>query len=90
MGTTIGNIMISYDVRNFHVEVKRDLVALGYFDYFTFDNGATRYELPNTTLWHHSKSSDQAMSDMIAVTTRLRATLEKAVAVKASEFVGYR
>lgn len=46
------------------------------------------YYLPNTTLWHKAKSSDQAMADMKRVCAELRVTLEKAVAVKADEFVG--
>ena len=86
MGTTAGNTLISYDVSAKNPEVKAALKALSYHDYFTQD-GKNHY-LPNTTLWHKTKSSDQALADMKKVCADLKVTLEKAVAVKASEFVG--
>lgn len=84
MGTTIGNVLISYDVSDKNPEVKAALQALNYSDSFTLGI----YNLPNTTLTHKAKSSDQAMADMKRVCAELRVTLEKAVAVKADEFVG--
>ncbi|PJJ64052.1 hypothetical protein [Chryseobacterium geocarposphaerae] len=87
MGTTIGNVLISYDVNTKHSEVKNALLALNYSDYFILDG--KRYDLPNTTLFHREKSSDQAMADLRRVCSNLYVTLEKAVAVKASEFVGH-
>ena len=87
MGTTVTNVLISYDVNAKNPEVKAALIALNYYDYFTL--GASKvYHLPDTTLWHKSKSTDQAMADMKKVCTDLKVTLEKAVAVDASEFVG--
>lgn len=88
MGTTIGNVLISYDVSAKNPEVKAALQALNYYDNFKLGTAPKVYYLPNTTLWHKSKSSDQAMADMKRVCTELRVTLEKAVAVKADEFVG--
>lgn len=88
MGTTISNVLISYDVSAKNPEVKAALLALDYYDYFTLGDAPKIYYLPNTTLWHESKSSDQAMADMKKVCADLGVTLEKAVAVKASEFVG--
>jgi hypothetical protein len=87
MGTIVGNVLMSYDVSAKNPEVKAALQALSYYDYFTQD-GKNHY-LPNTTLWHKTKSSDQAMADMKKVCADLKVTLEKAVAVKASEFVGF-
>ena len=87
MGITIGNVLISYDVSDKNPEVKAALKALNYYDYFTLGTSKV-YNLPNTTLWHKSKSSDQAMADMKKVCSDLRVTLERAVAVKADEFVG--
>jgi len=87
MGTTIGNVLISYDVNKSHTEVKAKLEALGYYDNFT-NTGESKKYLPNTTLWHPTKSSNQAISDLKTVCGSLGVTLEKAVAVKASEFVG--
>ena len=47
------------------------------------------YLLPNTTMFHPRKSSDQAMNDLKTICRNLQVKLEKAVAVKASEFVGF-
>jgi len=47
------------------------------------------YYLPNNTVWHAIKSSDQAMIDLKTVCRNLGVTLEKAVIVRASEFVGF-
>ncbi|QNR83592.1 hypothetical protein H9N25_16775 [Pedobacter riviphilus] len=87
MGTTIGNILISYDVNKLHTQVKASLELLGYYDNFT-NTGESKKYLPNTTLWHPNKSSNQAISDLKTVCNSLGVILEKAVAVRASEFVG--
>jgi hypothetical protein len=88
MGTTVGNVLLSYDVNKSHTLVKEALEKLGYLDYFMNTNDHKIYQLPNTTMWHKSKSSDQAMNDIKSVCRNLQVTLEKAVAVKATEFVG--
>lgn len=87
MGTTVGIVLISYDVNKSHTEVKDAMKANGYFENWHIGNGPTYY-LPNTTLWHKSKSSDQAIADIKSVCTSLKVTLEKAVAVLANEFAG--
>ncbi len=61
---------------------------LGYYDHFINPNDPKTYWLPNTTMFHSRKSSDQAMNDLKAICRNLQVKLEKAVAVKASEFVG--
>lgn len=86
MGTTIRNLLISYDVNSKHSEVKTAMLKLNYHDVFA-QYGNT-YNLPNTTLCHQAKSSDQAMADIKKVCSDLKVTLEKAVAVKAEEFAG--
>jgi hypothetical protein len=88
MGTTIGNVLLSYDVDKSHTQVKMDMENLGYFDHFTNINDPKTYKLPNTTLWHPKKNSDEAMNDINRVCKSLQVTLERAVAVKATEFVG--
>lgn len=88
MGTTISNVLISYDVSAKNPEVKAALLALSYYDHFTLAGSSKVYYLPNTTLWHKAKSSDQAMADMKKVCSTLGVILEKAIAVKADEFVG--
>ncbi|MBF4494454.1 hypothetical protein IR010_18055 [Flavobacterium sp. MR2016-29] len=88
MGTTVGTVLISYDINKSHSTVKAALENLGYHDNFKNSNDPKTYLLPNTTMWHSNKSSDQAMSDLKSVCRSLQVTLEKAVAVKATDFVG--
>lgn len=87
MGATIGAIVISYDINRLHNEVKNTMTNLGYTQSWRYGQGK-EYQLPNTTLWHLNKSSDQAISDLKIVCNRLNVNLEKAIAVKATEFVG--
>jgi len=88
MGTTVGNVLISYDINKSHSSVKTALENLGYHDNFKNSDDPKTYLLPNTTMWHPKKSSNQAMSDLKLVCRDLQVTLEKAVTVKATEFVG--
>jgi hypothetical protein len=87
MGTTVGVVLISYDVNKSHTEVKDAMKVMGYFDNWHIGNGPN-YNLPNTTVWHKTKSTDQAIADINSVCTSLRVTLEKAIAVLANEFAG--
>lgn len=90
MGTTIGQVIISYDIEKNHTAVKKAMEALGYMDNWQNPTSKKSYDMPNTTLWHKEKSSDQAMVDLKKVCTDEKANLEKAVAVLKSEhFVGY-
>jgi hypothetical protein len=88
MGTVVGSILISYDVSDKNKEVKDALVALGYREFWKNRDNPKIYHLPNTTLWHESKNSNQGLADMQSVCTNLKVKLEKAVSVKATEFVG--
>lgn len=88
MGTTISNVLLSYDIDKLHTQVKTALEELGYFDTFKLQNNPKVYQLPNTTVWHPTKSSDQAISDLKTICNNNGVKLDKAVAVKASEFVG--
>ncbi|MEC7784797.1 MAG: hypothetical protein VYB38_15395 [Bacteroidota bacterium] len=87
MGNTIGHILISYDINRSHTEVKRKLEEKGYLDHFKYQGASKTYYLPNTTLWHTKMSSSQALEDLKSVCQMYSVVLEKAVAVKASEFI---
>lgn len=89
MGTIVANVLISYDIDKLHTQVKTALEKLGYHDNFKNNNDPKIYKLPNTTMWHPTKSSDQAMSDLKSICNSNGVKLEKAVAVKASDFVGF-
>lgn len=67
--------------------MKYAMKLLGYQGHWNYPNEKS-YNLPNTTLWHSTKSSNQGIADLKTVCSRLGATLEKAIAVKATEFVG--
>jgi hypothetical protein len=82
MGTT-GNVLVSYDVNTSHNQVKQGMKNRGCSDVY---GGKA---LPNTTVWHQTKNTDQAIADIRSVCTGLGVTLERAVAVKASEFLCY-
>lgn len=88
MGTTKGTVVISYDVDSRHVDVKNEMKKLGYADTWKYQTEVKTYSLPNTTLWHSNKSSDEAIADIKFVCSRLGVKLERAIAVYATEFVG--
>lgn len=88
MGATIGTVLISYDVNTNHNQVKNGMLELGYVSRWKDPQSSLSYTLPNTTLRHDNKSSDQAIRDIKRVCSNLGVTLERAVAVKASEFTG--
>ena len=88
MGTTISSILISYDINKFHTQVKVALEAIDYRNYFNYIDDKKNYYLPNTTLWHPKKTSNQAMKDLKTICANLKVNLEKAVTVKASDFFG--
>lgn len=85
---TIGNVMITYDVNKLHSDVKNSMESIGYYSYFTLNGSSKIYYMPNTSLWHKAKSSEQALNDLKSICSNLGVNLEKAVAVKASEFTG--
>ena len=87
MGKTTGKILISYDINKLHTDVKKGMEKKGYSDNFRYGGQNKIYYLPNTTLWHPKKTSDQAISDMKSVCNGFGVTLEKAIAVLATEFV---
>lgn len=87
MSNIIGVVLISYDINKSHTEVKNAMKTLGYMETGKYPDGYS-YQLPNTTLWHNSKSTTGAIADLKTVCKSLNVTLEKAVAVKATDFEG--
>lgn len=88
MGTTVGSILISYDVSSKNPEIKEALKKLGYMEEWRSPVLNKNFKLPNTTLWHNNKSSNQGLTDMQSVCKEFSVILEKAISVKATEFVG--
>lgn len=88
MGITKGDVVLSYDINKLHTDVKTAMKAIGYLENWKHYNNGLSYQLPNTTLWKPNTTSDQAIVDIKTVCSKLSVTLEKALAVKATEFVG--
>lgn len=84
MSTTIGNVVLTYDVNSKHVEVKNALKAKGYMDRVQLNTAS--YTLPSTTLWKQNGSTDQAISDIQVVCKPLGVVLQNAVSVLASDW----
>ncbi|AFL82535.1 hypothetical protein Aeqsu_3099 [Aequorivita sublithincola DSM 14238] len=63
MGTTVGDVIISYDINRYHTDVKNAMINLGYRTQWNYPEKPS-YQLPNTTLLNTNKSSDQAMADL--------------------------
>jgi hypothetical protein len=78
-------VLLTYDVDSKHVEVKNRLISnYGYAKTLRGarlnDNRAAETDLPNTTVYHASKTASEATSDIINVTAALGVVLEKYVA----------
>lgn len=75
-------VLLTYDVDSKHVEVKNRLIAnYGYAKtiqgYRQSDGKAAETDLPNTTVYHSSKTASDASTDIITVAQYCGATLEK-------------
>ena len=76
-------IIATYDVPSKHVELKKALFAKGYTETISHKeaNGVTKkINLPNTTVYHASKTAEQARDEIKAVCKALNIELERCVA----------
>lgn len=89
MGTVKGSVLISYDIPHSHKAVKDSMKNKGYLETWTYTGSSKTYILPNTTLWKPDTSSDTAMSDLKASCSAANVSIEKAVSVLGTEWVGY-
>ena len=78
--------LITYDVSAKHIEVKAAMLEKGYSD--SWVASGIKYWLPNTTLWNQNVDTTQALTDLQAVTTYLRTTLQRAIAVPSNPWSG--
>jgi hypothetical protein len=75
-------VLLTYDVNSKHGEVKNTLInSYGYAKSIRGTvlntNTAAETDLPNTTVYHPTKSAATACSDIVAVTASLSVVLEK-------------
>lgn len=87
------NIVIIYDLNEGQSEVKKALVANGYYDYWYANE--KRYDLPQTTLWKKEITFEDANNDIKRVIENLNKTrtgskivLERYIALSAAPWDG--
>lgn len=77
-------IVLTYDVNSRHTDIKNHLKTLGYTDTMrgTVDGGtdAVECDLPNTTLYHPTRTKNQGKSDIDTTAAHFGAVVEKTVA----------
>lgn len=78
-------IIVTYDVNDKHQELKQILFDKGYSDKIPHtDNGKPRpIYLPNTVVYHTTKTAAQGRDDLKAAAKLLRIELERCIAVPA-------
>lgn len=75
-------IIVSYDVgENKTLQFKQEMKKLGYDDSFLNSSTNETTKLPNTTLYHHTKTPSEAITDLKAVGKTVGATVDKAVSI---------
>lgn len=72
--------IITYDISAKHVEFKNEMKKLGYQDKIKTDGNCKLIYLPNTTLYHPTKSPINAREDAKSIKNSLRIQLESCVA----------
>ena len=80
-GIINGSVLISYDIKFNHNEVKEELKKKGYLDYWVDQTGET-HELPNTTLIKDNTNVTAAKLEVQQICRHLRARLNKLVCVR--------
>jgi hypothetical protein len=71
--------LVTYDVPEKHVELKKKLFKLGYLAQISTQSCPTFY-FPNTTFYHSTKTPLQAREDVKAICKKIQIDLERCVA----------
>lgn len=71
--------IVTYDVPKEHVKLKKAMFELGYLEKISGTSCSIIY-FPNTTLYHQSKTPEQAVEDVKQVSKKLGIELERCVA----------
>lgn len=79
--------IITYDLANKHTEVKEAMYGLGYS--YRFAHEGKWIVLPNTTLYHATKTPATARDELRAICSRMGATLERAFATEMHNWASY-
>lgn len=78
-------MIITYDVHTKHSEVKSEMFKIGFKDRFLDSKNEYVY-LPNTTLYHSSKTPTEARDTLRAICTKLDVKLLRCIATKLSDW----
>lgn len=73
-------IIVTYDIPSKHPEFKKAVFELGY-SATTKDSENRTINLPNTTLYHATKTSGEALDDTRNLCARLGIRLERCVSI---------
>lgn len=73
-------IIITYDISDKHTDFKNEMKKLGYKDKIEGGENCVWIYLPNTTLYHHTKTSVEAINDAKKVKQDLKIELERCIA----------
>lgn len=72
--------IIAYDISGKHLEFKNEMKKLGYQDKITEAGNCKVLYLPNTTLYHPTKSPVEARTDALNIKNSLKIQLERCIA----------
>lgn len=90
MAETIGKVVLCYDVSDKNTEVKNALKEMGYSDVWLKLPINKLCDMPDTTVWHSTKTVSGATKDIQEVCNSLNVTLEKSFsALTRAEVDGY-
>ena len=73
-------IIITYDIPSRHTDLKQELFKLGYAERI-INNGRFIF-LPNTTVYHSTKTAQQGKEDVQRVCIRLNIQLERCISTQ--------
>ncbi|PKK36811.1 hypothetical protein BWI96_10600 [Siphonobacter sp. SORGH_AS_0500] len=78
-------IIVTYDITSKHVEFKKEMIKRGYAPTFVDHQNKTVY-LPNTTLYHASRTPAQARDEVMNVAKIVVTELERCISTESSNW----
>ncbi len=79
-------VIVTYDVPSKHTELKDTLKEQGYLDQIPGNKYKVIY-FPNTTLYHETKTTSEALRDVQSVCKDLEIKLERCVSTLLSNYI---
>lgn len=79
----MAQVILTYDIDDEHIKFKKELKKLKYSDQIQ-GSKESKVNLPNTTMYHSSKTAKEAREDAKAVAKKLQVNLERCIAIEIS------